>query len=74
MQKESSETYDLILKSSDLEEEKKRLQKKLNEKTQEVIKLTVDLEELNNHHLQGEGLNFNQFEIDHCHEVARLPG
>ncbi|WP_255359873.1 exonuclease domain-containing protein [Wolbachia endosymbiont of Laodelphax striatellus] len=30
--------------------------------------------ELNNHHLQGEGLNFNQFEIDHCHEVARLPG
>lgn len=46
LQKESSETYDLILKSSDLEEEKRRLQEKLNEKTQEVIKLTVDLEEL----------------------------
>ncbi|WP_264336634.1 MULTISPECIES: hypothetical protein [unclassified Wolbachia] len=29
---------------------------------------------LNNHYLQGEGLNINQFEIDHCHEVARLPG
>ncbi|UFO00405.1 hypothetical protein LOK48_00150 [Wolbachia endosymbiont of Corcyra cephalonica] len=42
LQKESSETYDLILKSSDLEEEKRRLQEKLNEKTQEVIKLTVD--------------------------------
>ncbi|WP_264331142.1 coiled-coil domain-containing protein [Wolbachia endosymbiont (group B) of Erebia ligea] len=46
LQKESYETYDLILKSSDLEEEKRRLQEKLNEKTQEVIKLTVDLEEL----------------------------
>ncbi|WP_265014591.1 coiled-coil domain-containing protein [Wolbachia endosymbiont (group B) of Camptogramma bilineatum] len=46
LQKESSETYDLILKSSDSEEEKRRLQEKLNEKTQEVIKLTVDLEEL----------------------------
>lgn len=46
LQKESSETDDLILKSSDLEEEKRRLQEKLNEKTQEVIKLTVDLEEL----------------------------
>ncbi|UIP91844.1 hypothetical protein IYZ83_001085 [Wolbachia pipientis] len=46
LEKESSETYDLILKSLDLEEEKRRLQKKLNEKTQEVIKLTVDLEEL----------------------------
>ncbi|MHC3897729.1 UNVERIFIED_CONTAM: hypothetical protein LBW93_02245 [Wolbachia endosymbiont of Nasonia longicornis] len=46
LQKESYETYDLILKSSDLKEEKRRLQEKLNEKTQEVIKLTVDLEEL----------------------------
>ncbi|MGX9892534.1 hypothetical protein [Wolbachia endosymbiont of Protocalliphora sialia] len=48
LQKESSETYDLILKSSDLEEEKRRLQEKLDEKTQEVMKLTVDLEELSN--------------------------
>lgn len=48
LQKESSETYDLILKSSDLEKEKRRLQEKLDEKTQEVMKLTVDLEELSN--------------------------
>lgn len=48
LQKESSETYDLILKSSDLEEEKRRLQEKLDEKTQEVMKLTLDLEELSN--------------------------
>ncbi|MCJ7454750.1 MAG: hypothetical protein MUP48_04825 [Wolbachia endosymbiont of Homalodisca vitripennis] len=48
LQKESSETYDLTLKSSDLEEEKRRLQEKLDEKTQEVMKLTLDLEELSN--------------------------
>lgn len=48
LQKESDETYDLILKSSDLEKEKRRLQEKLDEKTQEVMKLTVDLEELSN--------------------------
>ena len=40
-----------------------------------AFKLSLEEDsKLNNHHLQGEGLNFNQFEIDHCHEVARLPG
>ena len=39
-----------------------------------IARRTEKLEKLNNHHLQGEGLNFNQFEIDRYHEVARLPG
>ncbi len=46
LQKERSKASDLGLKSWDLEEEKRRLEEKLNEKTQEAIKLTVDLEEL----------------------------
>ncbi|WP_225247197.1 coiled-coil domain-containing protein [Wolbachia pipientis] len=46
LQKERSKASDLGLKSWDLEEEKRRLEEKLNEKTQEAIKLTVDLEKL----------------------------
>ncbi len=46
LQKERSKASDLGLKSWDLEEEKRRLEEKLNEKTQEAIELTADLEEL----------------------------
>uniref|UniRef100_A0A3B0J7D2 Chromosome partition protein Smc n=1 Tax=Wolbachia endosymbiont of Aleurodicus dispersus TaxID=1288877 RepID=A0A3B0J7D2_9RICK len=60
LQKESSETCDLILKSSDLEEEKRRLQEKLDEKTQEVMKLTVDLEELSNQSEEKETKYFSR--------------
>ncbi|MFT4314217.1 MAG: hypothetical protein AB3P11_03865 [Wolbachia pipientis] len=60
LQKESSETCDLMLKSSDLEEEKRRLQEKLDEKTQEVMKLTVDLEELSNQSEEKETKYFSR--------------
>lgn len=60
LQKERSEASDLGLKSSDLEEEKRRLQEKLNEKTQEVIKLTVDLEELSKQSEEKEAEYFDR--------------
>lgn len=60
LKKERSEASDLGLKSWGLEAEKRRLQEKLNEKTQEVMKLTVNLEELNKQLEEKEAGYFNR--------------
>ncbi|WP_143689564.1 coiled-coil domain-containing protein [Wolbachia endosymbiont of Nilaparvata lugens] len=60
LEKERSKASDLGLKSWDLEEEKRRLEEKLNEKTQEAIKLTVDLEELSTQSAEKETKYFSK--------------